>query len=94
MASTVQLERSIKLRLAHQKWDELGHGEEASLHAFLLAMAHWQLGERDEACRWYEKAVELMNTKPNDAELWRFRSEAAALLGRPEPAAPPRREHS
>jgi serine/threonine protein kinase len=77
-----------------RNWDESGHGGEPSLHAFLLAMAHRQLGERDEARRWYEKAVESMKTRPNDDELLRFRSEAAALLGRPEPAAPPRREDS
>jgi hypothetical protein len=57
-------------------------------------MPRWRLGERDEARRWYEKAVEWMKTKPNDDELRRFRSEAAALLGLSEPAASPNQEHS
>ena len=24
---------------------------------FLLAMAHWQKGDKDEACKWFDKAV-------------------------------------
>jgi tetratricopeptide (TPR) repeat protein len=49
---------------------------------FFLAMAHWQLGEKDkarlryqEACAWTDKC------RPNDLELRRFRAEAAQLLG-------------
>lgn len=51
---------------------------------FFLAMAHWQLGDKDEARRWHDKAVEWMdkNAKDNE-ELLRFRAEAAALLGKP-----------
>jgi hypothetical protein len=52
-------------------------------------MVRWKLGEHDEARRWYATAVEGMKTKPNDVELRRFCSEAATLLGLPEPAAPP-----
>jgi tetratricopeptide (TPR) repeat protein len=49
---------------------------------FFLAMAHWQLGEKDEARTWYDKAVEWMDeNKPDDEELIRFRAEAAELLG-------------
>jgi serine/threonine protein kinase/WD40 repeat protein len=48
---------------------------------FFLAMAHWQLGAKDEARKWYDKAVEWMakNAKDND-ELRRFRGEAEELL--------------
>jgi hypothetical protein len=48
---------------------------------FFLAMAHWQLGAKDQARKWYEKAVEWMdkNAKDND-ELRRFRREAEELL--------------
>src|SRR5262249_1007892 len=49
---------------------------------FFLAMARWQLGEKDEARQWYDKAVEWMDkNKPGDEELARFRAEAAQLLG-------------
>ncbi len=49
---------------------------------FFLAMAYWNLGEKEEARKWYDRAVEWMETKrPDDAELARFRAEAAALLG-------------
>ena len=45
-------------------------------------MAHWQLGEKDEARQWYDQAVEWMEQKqPDNDELRRFRAEAAELLG-------------
>jgi Flp pilus assembly protein TadD len=52
---------------------------------FFLAMAHWELGNKDEARKWYEKAVEWMEkNNPNNPELERFRAEAAELLaGKP-----------
>jgi eukaryotic-like serine/threonine-protein kinase len=53
-----------------------------SFDFFFLATAHWQLGEKDKARAWYEKAVAWMDKhKPNDEELKRFRAEATALLG-------------
>jgi tetratricopeptide (TPR) repeat protein len=53
---------------------------------FFLAMAHWQLGDKAEARRWYDKAVPWMEKNmPQDDEvhdeLRRFRAEAADLLG-------------
>jgi len=49
---------------------------------FFLAMAHWQLGVEDQACKWYGRAVRWMETnKPQDEDLLRLRDEAAALLG-------------
>jgi hypothetical protein len=47
-----------------------------------LAMAHWQLGEKDQAREWFAKSVQWMwkGTK-EDTELKRFRAEAAELLG-------------
>ena len=54
---------------------------------FFLAMAHWQLGDKDEARKWYDKAVEWMDkNQPKNEELLRFRAEAAELLGISEPA--------
>jgi tetratricopeptide (TPR) repeat protein len=48
---------------------------------FFLAMAHWQLGDKDEARRWHDRAVEWMKKKdPTNEELIRFRAEAAELL--------------
>jgi eukaryotic-like serine/threonine-protein kinase len=60
---------------------------------FFLAMACWQLGRRDEARMWYDRAVQWMEKHdPKQSELCLFRAEAAALLGLPEPTAPARKE--
>jgi tetratricopeptide (TPR) repeat protein len=49
---------------------------------FFLAMAHWQRGDKKEARRWYQQANDWMEKhQPGDAELRRFRAEAAELLG-------------
>ena len=48
---------------------------------FFLAMTHFQMGEKDLARKWYDQAVQWMDkNQPNNADLRRFRSEAAALL--------------
>ena len=47
-----------------------------------LAMAHWQLGEKEEARKWFDQAVEWIDkNKPQDDDIKRFRAEAAELLG-------------
>jgi hypothetical protein len=45
-------------------------------------MAHWQLGKKEEACKWNDKAVAWMEkNRPKDEELKLFRAEAEELLG-------------
>jgi superkiller protein 3 len=52
-----------------------------SCNWFFRAMAHWQLGEKDKAREWYDKAIAWMDkNEPKNDELRRFRSEAAELL--------------
>jgi tetratricopeptide (TPR) repeat protein len=47
-----------------------------------LAMAHWQLGEKDKARQRYDHVVDWMTkTKPANEDLTRLRNEAAELLG-------------
>jgi tetratricopeptide (TPR) repeat protein len=49
---------------------------------YFLAMAHWQLGHKAEARKWYDKAVQwTQEHSPNDQALLRFRAEAEELLG-------------
>jgi tetratricopeptide (TPR) repeat protein len=62
--------------------DELYQGQSFSSDAFFIAMSHWQLGELETACRWYDAAARWMDrfSADND-EQRRFRAEAAALLG-------------
>jgi tetratricopeptide (TPR) repeat protein/serine/threonine protein kinase len=50
-------------------------------NAFFLAMAHWRSGNKDEARRWYDRAVGWMDkNQPKNDELRRFRAEASELL--------------
>jgi serine/threonine protein kinase len=49
--------------------------------AFFLAMAHWQLGKKEEARNWYNNAVKWMEmNQPKNEELGRFRQEAESVL--------------
>jgi tetratricopeptide (TPR) repeat protein len=74
---------------ALEKSEELGHGKDFGFNAFFLAMARWQLGERELAHNWYGQAVQWMDKhKPNDAELRGFRAEAAEMLKIKDPAQP------
>ena len=60
---------------------ELRNGGD-SFDWYFLAMAHWQSDHKEEARKWYDQAVEWMEkNKPEDEELKRFHTEAAALLG-------------
>ena len=48
---------------------------------FFLAMVNSQLGRKDEARRWYDRAVEWMEkNEPKDKDLRGFRAEAEELL--------------
>jgi tetratricopeptide (TPR) repeat protein len=48
---------------------------------FFLAMAHWQLGNKDQADQSYNRAVTWMEKKlPNDEQLRQFRTEARDLI--------------
>ena len=67
---------------ALQKAEESAPGRQLAWNAFFLAMAHWQLGEKEHARKEYEQAVSWMEkNRPRDEELLRFRAEAAELLG-------------
>ena len=62
---------------------------------FFLAMAHWQIDQKEEARKWYDEAVEWMEkNNPADEELLRFRAEAAELLGIQEDESKPEEEPS
>jgi tetratricopeptide (TPR) repeat protein len=66
---------------ALDKAEELGRGREFGFNATFLAMARWQLGEREEARRLYDRAVEWMTkNKPDDDELRQFLAEARVSL--------------
>jgi serine/threonine-protein kinase len=58
---------------------------------FFLAMARWQLGDKDAARKWYQQADAWKKKyQPHNPELRRFRAEATALLGLPVPEAAPK----
>jgi serine/threonine protein kinase/tetratricopeptide (TPR) repeat protein len=69
-ASVQTLEKSMQLRKGGDSFDW-----------FFLAMSHWQLGDKEEARTWYDRAVEWMDkNQPENEELRRFRAEAAEWL--------------
>jgi non-specific serine/threonine protein kinase/serine/threonine-protein kinase len=70
-AAVASLQRSMELQKGGGSYDW-----------FFLAMARWQLGDKDEARDWYRKSVDGMTgTNAKNEDLLRFRDEAAALLG-------------
>ena len=61
--------------------------------AFFLAMAHWQMGDKDQARNYFDQAVERMQEDhADDEELARFRAEAETLLEIQEPSTPKRKK--
>jgi tetratricopeptide (TPR) repeat protein len=63
-----------------QKSMELRNGGDSS-DWFFLAMAQWQLGNKDDARKWYDKAVQWMEkNQPKNEELGGFRAEAETRL--------------
>jgi tetratricopeptide (TPR) repeat protein len=69
---------------ALQKAIELNKRWRFSEKGFFLAMAHWQLGHKDQARQWHKEAVEWMDKNRPDwvAEaLRRYRAEAEELMG-------------
>jgi serine/threonine protein kinase/Flp pilus assembly protein TadD len=78
-------------QLRAENWEESIKGLQKSMELrkggdscdwFFLAMAHWHLGNKDEARRWFDQGVGWMDkNQPENEELQRFRAEAAELLG-------------
>jgi tetratricopeptide (TPR) repeat protein len=64
------LEKSMELRKGGDSFDW-----------FFLAMAHWQLRNRDQAREWYNKAIDGMEkARSRDPVVLRFRAEAQATI--------------
>jgi tetratricopeptide (TPR) repeat protein len=69
-AASAALEKSMELRKGGDSFDWL-----------FLAMAHWQLDNKEQARQWYEQACKWMDKhQPANEELKGFRTEAAALI--------------
>jgi tetratricopeptide (TPR) repeat protein len=78
----------IEAVAALRKSIELSKGAN-SYQSFYLAMAHEQLGNKEQAREWYARAVEWMeDNRPDDDELLRFRAEASQLFGTTEEQSP------
>jgi tetratricopeptide (TPR) repeat protein len=56
---------------------------------FFLAMAHWQLGNQQQARQWYDKSIADMGTSSIKQRL-RYRSEAEELMGLNTPVVAPK----
>jgi tetratricopeptide (TPR) repeat protein len=70
---------------ALDKSRELQKGKLFAWDAFFLAMAHQQLGHKEDALRWYGQAVVWLTEQrlQGNEELARLQAEAATLLGIP-----------
>jgi tetratricopeptide (TPR) repeat protein len=69
--------------------DEPPGDQRPALRAYFRAMGHWKLGQKEDAFRWYERAVQLTDRHaPRDDELRQLGSEAGGLLGILEKKAP------
>jgi len=56
-------------------------GGENACDSFFMAMAHWQLGDKDQARKWYARAAAwMLKNDPKNEKLARFRVEAEDLL--------------
>jgi serine/threonine protein kinase/tetratricopeptide (TPR) repeat protein len=66
---------------ALDKAESLAPGQHLAVNGFFRAMAHYQIGQKDEARRWRDKAIAWMaKHRSKDGELLRFRAEAEALI--------------
>jgi tetratricopeptide (TPR) repeat protein len=73
--AVAELEKTIGQRRLDAHSDNAHDG-------FFLAMAYWQLGDKDRARQWFARSVQWMDkTVGENAVLKRDRAEAAALLG-------------
>src|SRR5262249_4268720 len=78
---------------ALQKYREFRANDGEWSNPFFLAMAHWRLGNKSDARKWYDRGVEWMDkNQPENKELRRFRSGAAELLRVAVELGPPPRE--
>jgi serine/threonine protein kinase/tetratricopeptide (TPR) repeat protein len=66
--------------------EELGQGQFFSADAFFIAMANWQLGDKETAGKWYTAGLHWMEQSQDNEEQRRFCAEAATLLGLPQPS--------
>ncbi|MBI2826222.1 MAG: protein kinase [Planctomycetia bacterium] len=70
------LQKSVALRAGGEAWDW-----------FYLAMAHWQLGQQEEARKWFAQGVVWAKTPRTLRQVRLLYEEAAGLLGEPGPEA-------
>ena len=69
---------------ALEKSEKLAPERYLGYNALFLAMAHRELGQRELARTWYDRAVGWMEKKKSsDPDLLQFRTEAARTLGIP-----------
>jgi WD40 repeat protein len=67
---------------ALMKAEELAPGKFLAFDGFFLALAHWQIADKEKVRKWFDQAVAWMKkNRPQDEELMRFRAEAEELLG-------------
>jgi uncharacterized protein HemY len=72
-AAAAALDKSISLGRGEEDW---------CLDWVFLAMAHWQMGDKDEARKYYDQATKwIEESNSGDIVLRHFQEEAAKLMG-------------
>jgi tetratricopeptide (TPR) repeat protein len=76
--------------VALEKSEAMAPGCFTAVDGFFLAMAYWQLGDKNKGREWYAKALPRIETasQPTGRELALLRSEASRLLGISDPVRP------
>ncbi|MEX0677033.1 MAG: protein kinase [Pirellulales bacterium] len=75
-SAVLALQKSVQLRDGGEAWDW-----------FYLAMAEWQLGQQEEARKWFAQGVDWARTPRNLRQVRLLYQEAARVLGEPAPDA-------
>ena len=72
------VEKSLELLSGMSRPYPIGY----SYNWLCLALTHWQLGKKEEAYRWYDKANDLISQNPTeDEDLKRWHAEVTEMLG-------------
>jgi tetratricopeptide (TPR) repeat protein len=82
VTKAVQLDPKEAIAHLQESLEKRSGDDDHCFHFFFLAMAQWQLDRKEEAKKYYDKAVAWMDEyRPHDEGLTRLRNEVKRVLG-------------